>query len=426
MTKGTAIAQIIPILLSPVLTRIYTPEDFGVFAIYFAIVSIFSVIASGRYELAIMLPKKHANAVEVLACALISAFLTVALVLILIIVLEFKNVILFNGSLDNFLYFIPLSILLVSIFNVLINWLGRRKKFKKLALNKVYQSLTLSSSQIAVGLTKFSSVGLVFGWLFAQLIAVTYLSKQVLKKDAVLLRRLTFSGIFGAAKKYIRFPLVNALSALLNTGSMQFTIIVFSKFFGAAFTGLLSLAEKILLMPMSLIGASVGQVYFQKASVLRAEKVELKKLTKEIHTKLILIGLVPSVLTLIYGEELFSFVFGENWRAAGEYAKLLSIWVFLVFITSPLSHLLTVYEKHYQSLLFNSVLFFSRISSIVIGALVFEDAFYAVMMYSFAGALAWLVMIYYLFSLVDSNFFETTTFVLPPVAFLAMILMLNL
>jgi O-antigen/teichoic acid export membrane protein len=108
---------------------------------------------------------------------------------------------------------------------------------------------------------------------------------------------------------------------------------------------------------MTLLGNTISQVYFEKVSKLKDEKHKVKKITLEINKKLLLIGLLPISIVILWGDTLFAFVFGPSWKVAGEYAKLLSVWMYFVFITSPLTHLLIVYEKHFELVLFNTFLF---------------------------------------------------------------------
>jgi O-antigen/teichoic acid export membrane protein len=188
LITGTTIAQAIPIAISPILTRIYTPADFGVFALYMSIASIMSVIATGRYELAIMLPKKDEDAINIVALSLMISFFIslVSLMIVFIFNSQITNL-LGNHEISNWLYFIPITVLLTGIYQSFNYWSNRKKHYKRLALSRVLQSGTTSSANLGMGYYGFGSSGLILGGVLGQGIAVTMLAKVIWKEDNKLL-----------------------------------------------------------------------------------------------------------------------------------------------------------------------------------------------------------------------------------------------
>ena len=176
LMTGTTIAQAIPIAISPILTRIYTPDDFGIFALYMSIAGIISVIATGRYELAIMLPKDDKDAINIGVLSIIIAFFISLIVFLIVLIFnqEITNL-LNNPKISNWLYFIPLSILLTGIFQSYNYWTNRKKGYKKLSITNITQTSTTAGSNIAMGFAKFGSSGLIIGTLIGQAAASTLL-----------------------------------------------------------------------------------------------------------------------------------------------------------------------------------------------------------------------------------------------------------
>ena len=131
LMTGTTIAQAIPIAISPILTRIYTPEDFGVLALFVAITSIFGSIANGRYELAIMLPKKDENAINIFALGLIITF-SMSFILLVLVVLFNEQIteLLKNDEISVWLYFVPIAVLFIGLYNMLAYYNNRKKYYK--------------------------------------------------------------------------------------------------------------------------------------------------------------------------------------------------------------------------------------------------------------------------------------------------------
>jgi len=408
LMTGTTIAQAIPVGISPILTRIYTPEDFGLLALYMAIATIIAVIATGRYELAIMLPKKDEDAVHIL---LLSLMITVVISLISFLIAFFFNPqitkILGNQEISRWIYLVPGSILLIGFYNSLTYWTNRKKSYKKMAQNKVIQSGSMATMQVSLGLLKNSSSGLIVGWFFGQLIAVALLVRLVWREDKNKINKISILKIWGFAKRYKKFPLINSWSGLLNTASLQIPVILLTAFFSVAVTGFFSLAQRILQIPMTLLGSAIGQVYFEKASRLKNETSEVRRITLEVNKKLLLIGLFPIGIIILWGDTLFALVFGQAWKVAGEYAQLLSVWIYFVFISSPLTHLMTIYEKHFEFILFNTFLFSSRIGILLVGWWLAEDALTVIAIYGIVGAVAWCVFVFYLMKLAGVSYFDT-------------------
>ena len=162
LMTGTTIAQAIPIAISPILTRIYTPEDFGVFALFIAVTSIFGSIASGRYELAIMLPKKDEDAVNIFVLGLIiTCFITIILFILMILFNDYLTKLLGNEEISFWLYFVPLTVFFTGLWNLLNYYNNRKKNYKDIANAIVVKSIVLVIFQLIVGLLKHGVIGLI-------------------------------------------------------------------------------------------------------------------------------------------------------------------------------------------------------------------------------------------------------------------------
>lgn len=420
LMTGTTISQAIPVAISPILTRIYTPEEFGLFALYIAIASVLAVVVTGRYELAIMLPVKDADAANILLLSLLVSILISLSLLIVILIFSLEiSLILGTEQLRPWLFLLPVTIFVVGAYNSFNFWHNRKKRFVSMSKSKVSQSSTMGLFQVGLGSLKGGSSGLIIGWLAGQVVALMMLFKTAWFNDRLLFKRCKKVKIIALARRYQHFPKVNLLSSVLNTASVQVPIILFTSFFNEAVTGFFSLAQRILLMPMSLLGVAIGQVFLQKASTLKKDKEMLKLLTLGIYRKLLLVGFIPTLITILFGSDLFAMIFGEKWVVAGNYAQLLALWTFFVFISSPLSHLLTIYEKHKQSLIFNGVLFFSRVSILTFGWLYIGDPYLTILIYGVFGAVVWFFFVLYLLSLAGVSRFES----IKPLAFTLVVIL---
>lgn len=369
LMTGTTIAQAIPIAISPILTRIYSPEDFGVFALFVAIASIFGSIVNGRYELAIMLPKKNENAINVVALGLVIAVFISFILLILVIF--FKNyfiIILRNKEIGIWLYFIPVTVFFIGLFNILSYWNNRKKYYQDIANATIIKSIILSIIQLFIGILKPGVAGLISGQIISNMFANMKLIKNI-SKDKILLSKIDKTKMIALAKKYKDFPKFSMPAILANSLSQNLTNILISSFYNVTTLGFYSLVQRVLGVPSALVGSAIGQVFFQQATQEKQETGKAIKTFDSTLKKLTIIGLLLFGTLFFTVEYLFVFIFGEKWRIAGVYAHILLPLFFIRFLSSALSAILIVFEKQKNELLINMFL----ITTSIIMILVFND-----------------------------------------------------
>ncbi|MBA1420217.1 MAG: oligosaccharide flippase family protein [Epsilonproteobacteria bacterium] len=395
LMTGTTIAQAIPIAISPILTRIYTPEDFGVFALYMSVASIVSVVATGRYELAIMLPKKDEDAMHLVVLSLMIAGLVSFIVLFIVYIFNDEiTLFLKNPEIANWLYFIPLSVLMTGIYQSLNYWNNRKKEYRRLSINRILQSGTTATLNVTMGVNGFGSSGLIVGGLIGQGVATTILANIFRRDYNLLVPNIMKLKIVALAKKYIEFPRINSMHAFLNIFSSQLPIFLISYFFQNTITGFYSLANKVLLAPMNIITISYGQVFLQKMSSLyKEEGNEELKLYRETTSKLLLYSFPIFFIFFIFLQDIFSFIFGDKWEIAGVYAQILIPMLYLRFTGSIVSSVVIIYNKQKKALNIEIINTILRVLLLVIGG-VLKSVIVGLILFSF---FSFLVTLYRLF-----------------------------
>jgi O-antigen/teichoic acid export membrane protein len=404
---GTTIAQAIPIAVTPILTRLYTPEDFGLLGLFVAITVILGAVSSGRYELAIMLPDKDEEAINIAALALIITIIFSLLLLLPAFLLNQKiSNILDNQEIRSWLYFIPFVVLMIGLFNVL-NYLNTRKKlYRDIAKANVYKSVGMSSVQLGVGLIKTGATGLISGQIVAQIISNFRLLKNTISNYD--LKEVKITDLKRLAKRYIDFPKFSTWSALSNTGSRQLPVMLLSGLSSLSNVGYFSVANRLLMLPITLIGSSFGQVFFQ-ASSTKKNKEELKQITEEVQKKLTLLAVIPFALVFATGDILTAFILGIEWRDSGVYMQFLSFWLYIVFITSPLTKLYTILERQKEAMYFNVIILFIRVGAILFGYLWLSlNDLQVIILYAVLSGLMWLIWLARTMQLVSERWFITT------------------
>jgi len=384
LMTGTVVAQAVPIAISPILTRIYSPEEFGLFALFFAILSILSVLVNGRYENAVMLPKKDEDALHLFALGIIiNIFLST---IILIIITVFNDPItkaLGNEEISLWLYFIPISLFFTGLFNILNSMNNRQKNYKDIASATITKSMVMVLVQLVIGLVKSGAAGLILGQILAQFFANVKLFKNIIKdkKEIFSIKKLK---IIALAIKYKKFPIFSLPSALANVLSGQLSNILISSFYSVSTLGFYSFVQRILGIPSSLIGNSIGQVYYEEGTKERKKKGMLIDTFNTTFKKLIILGLPSFSILFFVVEDLFAFVFGEEWRIAGHYAQIVIPMFFMRFVVTSLSSTYDIFQALKIELVWQVVLLVGSVVIVIVSHLMnieFEKLLIALSLY---------------------------------------------
>ncbi|QCS49051.1 lipopolysaccharide biosynthesis protein [Picosynechococcus sp. PCC 11901] len=425
LVSGTAVAQALSILAAPILTRLYAPEAFGVVALFVSITSIINVIACMRYELAIMLPESDEEAANLLGVSL--SFVVLISCLTVPLVWFGKSFILdiFNASeLAAYLWLIPPMVFFSGAFLALNYWNSRTKKFGRLSIARIIQSFGTTGIQLGAALIGYKTGGsLVAAYVVGTATSTLILGGQIWRDDHQLLRNsIHLQEMIYGIKRYYKFPLYNTWAAFLNNLSWQLPTLMLSAFFSPIIAGYYDLGNRVLKIPMSLIGNSISQVFFQRASEAKTSNY-LDVVVEKTFFYLIKLCLFPSLVLTLMGKELFEIIFGSQWSEAGIYVQILGIWTLIWFVSSPLSNLLSVLEKQEFALFINVFIFITRLISLYVGG-VANNIYLAIALFSFSGIFAYgylvvMVMKFAGVSLIQTSklfciqFLYTLPFVLP-------------
>ena len=388
---GTGITQLIPILISPILTRIYSPEDFGIYSVYISITSIISVIATARYENAIVLPE---NEEDVFFLVILTACLTFITSLIsLVIVISLSSIIMSFFKLEGsslWLYFIPLTVLISGLFAGLNNYFIKNKLFKTLTINKVTQSALSAVMQLIMGLFKKGAWGMLAGSVAGQGAGVLNLSTTFFLKEKKRFGKITFEKIKQIAVRYKSFPKFSLTADLINVAANQIPAFFFTAYFNTATAGFYSLTQRMLAMPISLIGRSVLDVFRERAASDYIKFGNCETIFIKTAKSLFLLAIIPTLIIFFFSPYLFSIIFGEEWRTSGDYARILSFLFFVRFIVNPLSYVIYIAEKQKYDMIWQIVLLIISIISLATGVY-FNNASVSIISFSISYSIMYLI-----------------------------------
>ncbi|PIS37602.1 MAG: hypothetical protein COT35_05205 [Nitrospirae bacterium CG08_land_8_20_14_0_20_52_24] len=372
LMTGTALAQGLTMAAMSILTRIYSPEAFGVAAMFAGVVAIISVVASWRYELAVMLPEKEEDAVALVRLSVMSVILMSAASLVVIWFFKHKISMLFNApQMEPWFIWLPVSVFLVGLYNILNYWFNRKKEFATLSISKVVQSGTMSAGQItAVPLFHPGAGGLIAGQIAGQAGSLLFLLRRL---RLLKFQKAPYSSVRAIAKRYSDFPRYSGPGALLDNAAVSSMFIIFSVLFSPYTAGLYAIADRALRIPVGLIGSSVSQVFYQSLAKCRNNQKECKDMILGTWKHLFLIGIGPMLVIFLFGSHIFAFVFGEQWTDAGRYAEILSVGLIFHFVASPTSLGIVTFEKLGVLLGWQSLYFLSKIIICLLGYYFFRD-----------------------------------------------------
>lgn len=357
---GTVLAQLIPILFQPLLRRMFSAEEFGTAALYITAVGMLVAIANLKYESAIVLPKEDQTAHELMSGGVLISGLLSFVIWLLIFMNE--DYIVQRFELDHdvswYLHLLPLSVFLVSSFQCFNYYLIRKKAFKDSAKNKVYRRTTEALTQTSSGYLNVGS-GLLLGNLIGDFVNFIGGYLQAAKKGFSFSFQL--KKILPTLKQYWQFPVYQALPSLLNTISLTLPVFIVNAAFGKAQTGQYDLSRLVLSLPMALISIALSQVYLQHQAEKIRNKQEIKPDFKKVSQSLLLLSLPFALVLFFLATPVFSFVFGSQWRLAGELTAVLIFGQTLKFIVSPLSSTLVALQEVRYSAIWQTMYFVSML-----------------------------------------------------------------
>lgn len=399
VATGTALAQLITMVFSLFITRIYGPEQYGILGVFTSLAVVLMPVVALSYPIAIVLPQKNSEVKKIIKLSFYSIITisTFTLLLLLLFGDWFRNIT-NTEILGSFLLLIPLIMLFDGLLQIVQQTVIRKKYFKAKATVAVQQSIITNGSSTLLGLFKPIGIMLILVSVFGKAIYAFSLALRVtnLKKlKSVFKDFFNFTDMVEVnkvRKKYNDFPKFRAPQVLINGLSESLPIIILSSFYGPAASGFYVLGKKILEVPTQLIGNAVGDVFYPRIAEGANRKERIDKLLIKSNLVLALVGIVPFGTIILIGPELFSLVYGESWYTAGEYARWLSLWIYFMLLTRPTIKALPVIGAQKFHLSFTVVSIIIRATALIMGVFLMNDDVIAIALYSVAGSFLYLYL----------------------------------
>ena len=372
LSIGTIVGRGVIFAAMPLLTRLYTPEDFSLLAIYLSLVTTIAIAACLRLDVAIPVADNDDDAAALVALSLLSASLLSCILFIPAVFFKHEVAdILGNPQISAYLWLVPIAILLVSSYSVMQFWATRLRRFGIIARTRITQSVSGVVVMIASGSFGFSPIGLLTGHTINMGAGGGLLAIKLSKDQKDRFFNLTFSKLKIALFNYSRFPKYSTLESFSNVAGMQLPILIIAAH-AKSEAGQLFLALQVMMAPMILIGSSISQVYVSRAQE-ELKSGRLAGFTANIIRRLFFIGAPLLLLVGFIAPQVFHFVFGAEWKRSGEIVALSVPWMLLQFMASPISMVMFVVKKNAQLLALTLFGLLLRLGGVYLALVTFNE-----------------------------------------------------
>ncbi|MDD1777383.1 MAG: oligosaccharide flippase family protein [Candidatus Helarchaeota archaeon] len=384
--SGTAVAQILGYALSPIISRFYSPSEFGVFGSFLAVLSVIAAGLTLDYSMAIMLPKHKDDAFNLflLSCtstAIIGAFCLIVCLFAPAFVKNFMKV-----PYTWILVLLIIAILINGLNQAFQAWCVRVKAFKRTSASQVVRSLSTNGTQVGLGFLKGGAPALIFTSILGDALATLSLAKVVFRDLRIRYKNIQWNRIWQLAKEFRDFPMYSASMNVINSLSLGLPIFLLTRFYGIAAAGAYAFGVRILSTPMEFILRGLRQVLYQKASETHNEGGRLVPLYYKITGALFALAFFPSMVFFIWAPQIFSWVFGYKWHTAGVFARSLILWLIFKFCNLPAILFCRIIRMQRKMFFFDFILLVARALVLTLGGM-HLPASYTIMLFSLVGAI---------------------------------------
>lgn len=389
---GSLVGQGAVIAVSPVLTRLYSPADFGAFALVTAVVATLTGVVSLSWERAIVIPKESSTAAALALLGGISSLCSGVLLAVVGHVGRHTWSEVFNTAvLVDFWWLIPVTVTVIGVQAQLSSWMVRRERYGSLAGVNGTMGLGQAVSSVVLGLLGAVPLGLLLSLAVGRMTSVLTVGLRELRSIPV---RQGWSSLASAATRYRRFPLVNTWSRLVNSLGLQLPVILLIAFYGDVQTGLYALTLRAVASPVGILVDATSQ-YFEAtfADRMRRQSRGLVSQVRRFSSRMALVGIVPTLVLLLVAPDLFSLVFGDEWREAGRYAQIVVSAYWVQFAVVPISRTLTLLERQVTQLVWDAGRAVATVSVVIVCAALNIDFGWCIAVLSLAHVVSYVVLL---------------------------------
>jgi O-antigen/teichoic acid export membrane protein len=384
LAGSTAIGQLLSVIITPFVTRLYKPEDFGLVAVYTSMSGFIAAVVCLSYQYAILPPDEDLDAANVLAlCLLLAVGFSVVTVPVIYFWRGDIAGRLGEPRLACYLWLLPLSTLFIGFYKTFNFWATRREAFSHVAKTDLSRSIGSVIAKLGLGILGFRPLGLFIGVIMSEGIGMGSLLRLAWLRDQQIFRLVTFSGIKREFRRYVRFPLFTTPTALVNAAGTNLPVMLLATLYGTQVTGWFSLAHRLIIIPTTLVGAAVGRVYLGKiTSLVHTNPEEMYVFFIKTVKRLIFISILLGFSFIVGGAFFIPLLFGREWNETGVYLQLLSFSFIAGFVATPVSQIFSLLERQDLAFFWNIIRFIVVTTSLCGAKLLELSARLAILLFS--------------------------------------------
>lgn len=398
LLTGNVLAQLIGIIFIPVITRLFTPDDFGIYTLFITIVVFLGIFSTLRYEIAIALPSDNKKAIHVV----IGGILVLIIMSIMNSLIIYTADLFFNSKvkevgLDKYIYLIPVIVFFLGLFNIFSYYVLRSKEYGVVAFTRVKQVSFISISQIIFN--SFGAIALILSYGVGQLVGFFSLFR-VFRKD-FLNTKCKLRDVVSVLIEYKKFPKYSVWGSLLNNLGQSMPVLLLSYIFGMQVAGFYALAYRLMVVPLNTISSAVSN-YFLSVAGEQINNKEISKTILEILSSLIYLSFPIFGILFFISENIYIYILGENWRGIDLFVKALIPWLCCVFVISPISIFMELVGRQRENLIFQVFLFSVRLGALSYGFFS-ENIAETLFLFSAVSVICWLFFLFRILLLSEVN-----------------------
>lgn len=399
LLSANVVAQVIGLIVYPILTRIYSPEDFGLLNLFLSIGNVLVVLSLADYYYAIVLPKQEKDATALAHVSLLLLIQTVILVTLSVVFAGPISMLFKSPELVTYYWLMPIYVLVMGAWNILNYWYIRKKSFGRISGYQMSLSLLSAGGKIGLGRVGILQGGMIYSIVLAPLISLLSSMALSFRKTLRPLLYWSWNDVRNQAKEYRNFPLFVLPRSFINVLAGQLPVLLLTPFFGAKCVGLLSMAILLGYTPIGTISRAIYQVLYQNTT----ERVHQQLPIGNVFWRFVGYGsivIIPIFVGIgIFLPDITAWLLGEEWRVAGEYIRWMLPWLYVSLLTGSTCYLSDVFMKQKIGLFFEILLAVCRVVGLSIG-IITKDFTIAIAAYSVGTAIAVLAQLIWLGSLV--------------------------
>lgn len=403
LSSSSVVLMFIPLVVTPILARLYSPEDYGVWGVFSSVLSIVNSFIFLSYENTIVKTNDDKEVPGLIAlCFLISS----SIILLVTIFFSIGKTI----GVSFFVNFqnIPLlatALFVTSFYNIFIITANRVKKYGAISISNIINGSSQASIRILLGLLPIVSYGLIVGNIFAQFIAVIYLIYPLHTYIKMYSKeKFRMISIKDLSIKYKKFPIYDAPAKLIEFSVINLVIIILSNYFEKEEIGYFSMVIQFILLPISVVGSAMGNVYYKELSENYYNPSAISSITRKVAKISFILSLFPILFLTFGGDKLLVLILGDKWIPAGSMALILAIYSVPVILSQPLLPAFRTLDRQEIRFKLNVLNFILAIGSLILSAIFFDNINVVLFIYSIFYALVRFWIYYKILKITNLNF----------------------